>query len=56
MMVMYAWILQVFDQLKTMHKEVDTQVQELSKCQKLYNEDEHVTLEAASKASEADAK
>ncbi len=46
----------MFDQLSTLHKEVSQTVLEMSKSQKTYNEEEHISNDARAKAAEAESK
>ena len=46
----------MFENLVELQKEVSLSVQEVTKLQKTYKEEEHVTHDARNKASEADDK
>ena len=54
--VTFVFVAQVFEQCTALQKEIAMGVQELVKCQKTYNDDEHVAHEARVKASDADSK
>ena len=49
-------LLQVFEQCAALQKEVAVGVQELKRCQKTYNEDEHVAHDVRVKANDAESK